>query len=136
MYRILAAFLMSVLCSSALAKTDVSYITAYGGLFDMQRDTKTGLGGLELRFNQVHDIFVPKLGGFVAGKGSTYFYAGFNLEFPIYEDCLYLIPGFAVGGYSKNKGERQETPAHNPCKFVHLVNPPCDATWQTVCPLC
>lgn len=103
MYKLLSALALSLISLDAAAKT--IYITPYGGIFNVQRDDRKGMGGAELRFNFVHDIFVPKAGGFITSKGSTYFYGGFNLEIPICQNTLYLIPGFAVGSYAKHKGK-------------------------------
>jgi hypothetical protein len=106
MYRWLSTLVVCIVATPLLAYAkSPTYITAYAGVFDLNRDERKALGGLELRFNQVHDIFVPKVGGFVTNKGSTYFYGGFNLEFPIYDKRLFVIPGFAIGGYSKNSGK-------------------------------
>lgn len=103
MYKLFATLSLSLIALNASAST--IYLTPYGGSFNVLDESRKTMGGAELRFNCVHDIFVPKAGGFVTSKGSTYFYGGFNLEFPVGGKSFYIIPGFAVGGYSKSKGK-------------------------------
>ncbi len=105
MHKLLAIISLTLISFNAHANVKTLYITPYFGSFNVLDKTRKTMGGAEARFNFVHDIFVPKIGGFITSKGATYYYGGFNLEIPIYEKKLYMIPGFAVGHYSKHKGK-------------------------------
>jgi hypothetical protein len=95
----------ALISTQAFAKDQIIYITPQLGIFDINSSSKKFTGGAEARLNFIHEIIVPKLGGYITSKGSQYYYAGFNLELPVYEKRLYLMPGFAAGAYSKSRGE-------------------------------
>ncbi len=88
--------------ANALGGTDLAIS---GGVFDTNRHNSQMMFGAEMRFNQLHDIFIPKAGVLATTKDAIYGYAGFNLKFPIIDNKLYMQPGFAVGGYKKNNGK-------------------------------
>lgn len=97
-----------LVCGNAYAhEKGPVYLTPYVGAFDVSDERyRKAMAGAELRFANVHEYFVPKIGGFATTKGSSYVYAGFNLDFPFFDRQLYITPGFAVGAYAKNKGKR------------------------------
>ena len=98
-----------LLTNSAFAQKETSniksnyYFTPYIGIFDVFDKKHFSMIGAELRAIPYYTYFIPKVGAYVTEKQSVYGYIGFNLDFPIYKNSLYFIPGFAVGTYSKGK---------------------------------
>ncbi|MDF3047490.1 MAG: acyloxyacyl hydrolase [Candidatus Midichloriaceae bacterium] len=105
MQKFLLWIILSLVSAQVFAKDEIIYVAPQLGTFDINGCKKRFAGGAEVRMNFIHKIMVPKLGAYITSKGSSYYYAGFNLELPVYKESLYLMPGFAAGGYSKGRGK-------------------------------
>jgi len=87
-------------------KQRLSYLTPYVGAFDVNNKKTHTMLGIEYKYKAYNNSYiVPKLGGYLSSKSSAYGYVGFNIDFPMYKESLYLIPGFSVGRYFKGKGK-------------------------------
>ncbi len=82
------------------------YLGPYLGFFDILDEEKYPLIGAELRANKIFTLpFNPKIGGYFTEKGSSYLYLGFNIDLPLYQDKVFITPGFSLGSYSQKKGK-------------------------------
>jgi lipid A 3-O-deacylase len=92
--------------SSALEAKTTLYLAPYLGFFDILDEEKYPLIGGELRTNKIlPSPFNPKIGGYITEKGSSYLYLGFNIDLPLYQDKVFITPGFSLGSYSQKKGK-------------------------------
>ncbi|MDX1975270.1 MAG: acyloxyacyl hydrolase [Rickettsiales bacterium] len=96
----LTAFALSAALSSAASATD--YLTGGVAYYDVFDDQNATAFNLEYRGNYLfYDMIRPIVGGFYTTDGASYGYVGFNWDVPVIKNHLYIIPGFAVGAYSK-----------------------------------
>lgn len=96
----LAATLLTATPLSSAGATE--YLTGYVGWFDFsQQDNEATQFGLEYRFNPIEYGFRPMVGVNVTTDGSLYGYGGFTWDVSLIDNQLYIVPNFAVGGYSQ-----------------------------------
>lgn len=79
------------------------YVGSFSTLRDARHEAIT-VGG-EYRFRDVYYGIRPTIGGFAAGNGEMYGYAGFNWDLPLSTAPILITPGFNVGAYDGHNGK-------------------------------
>ncbi len=104
-FTLVSLVFLPLLFPTPLAEAQ-DYLNLNAGYFDIMRQKDTAaLFGLEYRFDPIKYGIRPVAGGFVTTDDSTYGYAGLDWDIPVWRDQLYLIPNFAIGGYSPGHGK-------------------------------
>jgi len=92
--------------TSATPSQANEYLTGSVGYFDLiDKDNQATQLGLEYRFNSWVYRLRPMVGVMVMTDENVYGYAGFNMDIPLVQNQLYLIPNLAAGAYRKGDGK-------------------------------
>jgi opacity protein-like surface antigen len=102
-------FALAFLATSALATaaSAADYLTGYVGYYDFNKrvDTATQFG-LEYRGEQLGYWIRPIAGISDTTDSSVYGYAGIDIDIPLIDKKLYLVPNFAPGLYSRGSSHK------------------------------
>src|SRR5262249_10535427 len=106
-YALATACLLTFAGIAQAAPTD-DYVSINLGEFNALRSGQEHnfQYGAEYRFHDVGYYFHPIIGGFGAGAGAAYGYAGVNWQVPLFPNQLYIVPNFAVGAFHEGSGKK------------------------------